>query len=185
MKEKASIVQPGRLLKIFFATVVFSFLVFVSWEFYFTKHWLVFGVRAPKLEPSNWLFLIGGVFAIAGWVCSSLVTLRNSIKQHTFNIFIQSRLSSPYAEVIRRVNSKYFSLDSIDGPLNLAELLQPESSQLLHDIGMVLNYFEFMAIGVRYGDLDEFILKQIMRSIVTGFVTKVNPYIDHIRKKIR
>ena len=143
----------------------------------------MFGISAPVLEPRDWLFMIGLVAGIAGWVCSSFVTLRNSIKQHTVSTYVQSRLSSPYAETIKRVNLKHFSIGCAPEPIPEEFFSKPENAEMMHDINTVLNYFEFIAVGIRHGDLDESVLKQIMRSMITNMCSKASIYIDFIRDR--
>lgn len=177
------VMRPVQVLISFFVLVLTLFLLFVIWEVYVTKHWLIFGSRAPKLEARDWLVLVGLVAGIAGWVCSSFVALRNSIKQHTVNIYVQSRLSSPYAETIKRVNLRHFSIGATAGPIPENFFMDVANAELMHDINTVLNYFEFIAVGVRYGDLDESMLKQIMRSMIVNMCSKASVYIEFVRNQ--
>lgn len=176
-----STIQPHRVLLCFFIIIVVLFVLFLTWEFYITKHWLVFGESAPILETRDWLFLIGLLAGIAGWVCSSYVTLRNSTKQHTFNIYVQSRLSSAYVETMKRVNVRFFAIGCVSGPIPFDVFSDPENAEIMHDIGIVLNYFEFIAVGILNGDLDESTLKKIMRGIIDNICSKASLYIDFVR----
>ncbi|QOY94845.1 DUF4760 domain-containing protein [Massilia sp. UMI-21] len=179
-KKKFRVAQPAKVLLTFFSFVLTIFLLFVVWQL---NHWIIFGISAPTLNTQNWLFLIGVVAGIAGWVCSSFVTMRNSIKQHTVSIYIQSRLSSPYAEISKRVNLKHFSIGCVPGPIPREVFANPENAEMMHDINMVLNYFEFIAVGLRHGDLDESMLKKIMRSMITNMCSKASLYIEFVRNK--
>jgi len=175
--------KPAQSLLIFFAVVLASFSMFVLWEAYITKHWLIFGIEAPKLEVRDWLFLIAVLSGIAGWVWSSYVTLRNSIKQHTVAIYVQSRLSSPYAEISRRVNLAYFCVGSDTAPIAQEFFTNAENASAMHDIGTILNYFEFIAVGIRHGDLDEEMLRNTMRGMITNMCAKAMTYIHFVRDK--
>ena len=177
-------IQPHRVLLYFFIIIVALFVLFLTWEFYITKHWLVFGESAPILETRDWLFLIGLLAGIAGWVCSSFVNLRNSTKQHTFNIYVQSRLSSAYVETMKRVNIRFFSIGCVPDPIPFDVFSNPENAEIMHDIGIVLNYFEFIAVGILNGDLDESTLKKIMRSMINSICSKASLYIDFVRNPI-
>lgn len=174
-------IPPTRILLAFLASVVTFFVLFVFWEAYITKYWLVFGLDAPTLQTRDWLFLVGLISGIAGWVCSSLVTLRNSIKQHTVNTYVQSRLSSPYSETNKEVNLKHFSIGSDPNPIPESFFKDPANAKAMHDVNTVLNYFEFIAVGIRHGDLDEVFLKDVMGGIITRMCLKASIYLAFIR----
>jgi len=182
-KQKFLLLKPAQSLLIFFAIVLVSFSMFVLWEAYITRHWLIFGIEAPKLEVRDWLFLIAVLSGIAGWVWSSYVTLRNSIKQHTVAIYVQSRLSSPYAEISRRVHLDHFSVGCGTAPIAKEFFANPENASAMHDINTILNYFEFIAVGIRHGDLDEAMLRNTMRGMITNMCAKAMIYIHFVRDK--
>jgi hypothetical protein len=180
-KAKFLVVRPTRALLFFFTLVFASFLLFVGWELYITKYWLVFGTDAPELAARDWLFLIGLMSGLTGWVCSSFVTLRNSIKQHTVNTYVQSRLSSPYSETNKRVNLEHFAIGRLTGPIPKEFFTNTDNADKMHDINTVLNYFEFIAVGIRHGDLDESFLREVMGGIITRMCSKAGLYLAFIR----
>lgn len=47
-----------------------------------------------QFNATNWLFLFATFLAVVGWITTAIVNLRNSIKQHTINTLLQSRLST-------------------------------------------------------------------------------------------
>jgi hypothetical protein len=176
------VVRPALLLQLFFVCVLISFAFFVWWEVSGYEHWTVFGMNcAPELEVRDWLFVMGLMFAIAGWVCSALITFRNSVKQHTVGVYVQSRLSSPYAEISRRVNLKHFSMGSLVGPIPQSYFTNKNNAEDMYDINTILNYFEFIAVGIRQGDLDESILKNTMRGMISNMCAKTSLYVAYIR----
>jgi hypothetical protein len=59
--------------------------------------------------------------------------------------------------------------------------MNTSNAELMHDINSVLNYFEFIAVGIRYGDLDESFLKEVMGGIITRMCSKASLYLAFIR----
>jgi hypothetical protein len=160
--------------------VITIFVSFLIWQTVLAKR-PVFGVKAPDLDTRDWLFLISLMTGITGWVCSAFISLRNSIKQHTVSIYVQSRLSSPYAETIKRVNLMHFSIGCTPDPIPTEIFASPDNAELMHDINTVLNYFEFIAVGIRHGDFDELVLKDIMHGMIINMCLKASLYIKFLR----
>jgi hypothetical protein len=134
----------------------------------------LFGTNAPTV--TNWPLTIGTFTALIGWMFSSWVTLRNSIKQHTFNIWLQTRCSAKYMEHAEAMNRLYFSRGKKVG-LSKNDLNSESFKDLEQSLVYILNHYEFVAVGIRFGDLDEEILKQTMRGIVVSLYQYVELYI--------
>lgn len=161
------------------------FVSLVIWRYYFPQYYL-FGVfPAPlKLTKPNWLVLVGVVAAVMGWLVSSYITLRNSIKQHTINTLLQSRLSTYYQEQAKIINKTFFAPEMpLNDPVPLDVMLDPDEKkrEALGAVNYVLNYFEFCAVGIRYGDLDENLMRQTMRGIIRRLCNRMMPYIRYTR----
>lgn len=173
--------RPSRVLGLLLLGVVLAFTLFAIWVVK-VPHIELFGRRAPTLDKANWLFLTGVCGAVCGWIISSLVTIRNSIKQHTINTLLQTRLSATYMEEARHVNDKFFSKGK---PIaQVVEHLQGSSDDSKRDYRAVtyfLNYFEFVAVGIRHGDLDEKVLRGTLRGIVLNMREICGPYIRYAR----
>lgn len=133
------------------------------------------GFAAPKIN--NWPVTIGIFTAIIGWMVSAWVTLRNSIKQHTFNFWLQTRCSAKYMEHAEKLNKWYIELN---------EDQRQQSSNMPEDfmasVFYILNHAEFIAVGIRMGDLDEFILKQATRSMTINLYETQKDLITRYQK---
>ncbi|MCX8520736.1 MAG: DUF4760 domain-containing protein, partial [Rhodoferax sp.] len=100
-----------------------------------------------------------------GWMLTNLINLRNSIRQHTITTLLQSRLSSTYMAYADRLSAHYADYEARkennpalrEGPTDKVDVLA---------LRYILNYFEFIAIGIKRGDLDEGMLKDSLRSIL-------------------
>lgn len=174
--------RPSRLLGLLLFGELGLFFSFALWQTEFPNRQM-FGNSPPVLKIENWLFLIGVVSAITGWIVSSYITLRNSIKQHTINTLLQSRLSATYMQYASRINKSYFAPDAPSGPVPLESLLatDDESRENLAALNYVLNYFEFLAVGIRHGDLDRKVLKHTLRGILVRLYEKCECYIKYTR----
>lgn len=160
---------------------LFLFFSFVAWELCFHE-WLLFGLPAPDLQTSNWLFLIGIVSAITGWIVSAYITLRNSIKQHTINTLLQSRLSATYMENANLINANFFAPSMKDDPpVTVDFLYDPANAKSLQAVNYVLNYLEFLSVGIRHGDLDKKVLRHTMRGIIVRLYEKMSKYLEFMR----
>lgn len=133
-----------------------------------------------KFNATNWLFLFATFLAVVGWITTAIVSLRNSIKQHTINTLLQSRLSTAFnqrtddlaAVYPTGINLKESDLTNTD-PKNLAALAA---------LKYFLNHHEFIAVGICHGDLNPDVLKSCIEGIVVGLYEKAEVYIKARQK---
>lgn len=184
-KHLVSQFRPSRMLGFLLFAVPIFFLWLIVWKYYFPEYFLFGFIPGPlKLTKPNWLILSGIVAAVMGWLVSAYITLRNSIKQHTINTLLQSRLSTYYQEQAKVINETFFAPGM---PLNdavpLEYLLSKDDAnrKALGAVNYVLNYFEFCAVGIRYGDLDENLMRQTMRGIIRRLCERMMLYIKYTR----
>lgn len=174
--------RPSHLLGLFFVLMILVLLMFIAWENGICGDtW--FGVTAPVMVANNWLVLFGVVSGITGWIVSAYITLRNSIKQHTINTMLQSRLSATYMESAKVINKNFFAPSMAnDPPTPLEYMLSDEHCEQRAAVDYVLNYFEFLAVGIRHGDLDRRVLSHTLRGIVVRLYEKKINYLKYMRK---
>lgn len=114
--------------------------------------------------------------ALAGWVCSALVAIRNSVKQHTVSTLLQSRLSAVFQERGERLVD-LLTDDNGDCRTLTEQHIAALSPREIASVRYLLNYYEFIAVGIRHGDLDERLLEQTIRGIVCSLVAATRLYI--------
>lgn len=175
--------RPSRVLGLLLFAELVIFVLFAGWEliwFQFT----FFDHLPPALDTQKWILLITLVSALTGWIITAMVTVRNSIKQHTINALLQSRLSATYMAHADIVNRNFIAPDGSLKPLLQTELeVQSEATQAkLNSLRYILNYIEFISIGIRYGDLHESLLKSSLRGIVLNAFRFSEAYIKHSQK---
>ncbi len=118
-----------------------------------------------------------------GWSISSLVTILNSVKQHTINTLLQSRLSATYMGYADKVNNHFSEFAKANG-------LQPEGWGGMNPIDgidkaalrYVMNYFEFISIGIRHGDLSGKMMRASLASILKNTFIFSNSFISESKK---
>lgn len=132
---------------------------------------------APTYQTSLSI-LVTGVFVGMGWWIQAITTAANARRTHTLNIIMASRTSSEYQEQIR-ASSKIYRASVVCS--ELAEWrFSPNKEEFKHtlvpdDIDKaisgtvhVLNYFEFLAQGIKYRDLDDCLLRECFSGILAG-----------------
>jgi hypothetical protein len=82
------------------------------------------------------------------------------------------------------VNRNFIAPDGSLRPLLQAELeVQSDATQAkLNSLRYILNYIEFISVGIRYGDLHESLLKSSLRGIVLNAFRFSEAYIKHSQK---
>ncbi|HVR51104.1 MAG TPA: DUF4760 domain-containing protein [Pseudorhodoferax sp.] len=139
----------------------------------------VINVRIPAWRVGS---IVTIAVAILVWIGTSYVTVRNSVKQHTMNVLLESRLSETYLRHAKAVARAFQNQNGALTPMTQAEYNDPPPEIDFGSLNYQLNYFEFIAVGIRHGDLDESLLKESMRGIVCSVFCIADVYIQNCRK---
>jgi len=130
----------------------------------------------------NWVVLAGVEAAVWGWVVTSYMTLRNSIKQHTINTLLQSRLSATYMAHAVCINKQFFPPNTLTYDHVPIDFFEDKSNEeIIQSVAYILNYFEFLSAAVRYGDLDETLLRSALGGILGRFYERMMLFIKSQR----
>jgi hypothetical protein len=158
------------MLVVFFVLQLVLFVALAWWQKKTTIPHHFAGTAWPHLSMQNWVVLAGVEAAVWGWVLTSYMTLRNSIKQHTINTLLQSRLSATYMEHANRLNKEFFPQDKLAfDHVPLKYFRDQANEDVVKSVSYLLNYFEFLSAAVRYGDLDETLLRGSLGGIIGRF----------------
>jgi hypothetical protein len=167
--------KPSRLLGFLLLALLFAFLSFSWWQSTLDE-------GDPKLfGPQQWVVAFAAITAMVGWIIASIITMRNSIKQHTITTLLQSRLSATYMGYADKVSAHYVAYDE-ERKANPQLDREPSAGIDEAALRYILNYFEFVAIGIQRGDLDEGMLRDSLRSILIKNVAMSRSWIDAARK---
>jgi hypothetical protein len=174
------LLKPSVLLGFLLFTVWFLAFSLLLWE---RTGLLLFTVpvRPFGLDRAQGVVIAAALAAVTGWIVTAIVTIRNLRKQHTITTLLQSRLSATYMENVKAVNAS-FTLNGKIIPITQAEIESPPPTVNLGALGYILNYLEFIALGIRHGDLDEGVMKSSLRGILCDTVTVARLLIEDRRK---
>lgn len=131
-----------------------------------------------KLNASHILTVIGVSSAAAGWIIAGIINIRNSIRQHTVTTLLQSRLSATYMSYADKLSAHYMDYEKRKKENPALRELPTDNVDVLA-LRYILNYFEFIAIGIKKGDLDEQTLKDSLRGILRKNVAMSRPWIKN------
>jgi hypothetical protein len=146
-------------------------------------------------EPATFPLVTGLVATVAvaaaswGWAIGGWVAHRNARIQHTITI-IASRFAQPmFVQQMTLFNNSFGDAD--DSPKVTSDIINAlintgcaTDQAKVQSARYMLNYFEFIASGVRSGELDLDIVCNNLRSSVRYFYNKCEPYIEDQRKSI-
>ena len=145
-------------------------------------------ILMTDLSGTSLAISISAILATLGWVVSANINQRSARKQHTFNILLQLRHSEMYNKHVADL-SKFAKQECPDGEINFVPWSKIEQAGAVSDdILYVANHFEFIAVGIYSGDLDEGILKGFIRGTICHTVilagrTAAKAIDEYIRKR--
>lgn len=139
-------------------------------------------------------------FATLGWLATSWVTRSISRRQHTVNVLLQHRFSAEMSTYMTSILARYPIGSQIDageaGKLVAAEKSTGAERVTDHTadtdaarksvcdaIDRVLNYYEFLAIGIKKGDLDAAVMKDFYRGMLTGLAEHCHGLVSLYRQE--
>lgn len=170
--------------------LAFIFLLLVLYAAFGTALWLELSPQGLELFPeglglnaAHWVGIAGILAAATGWVVTSMVNLHNARRQHTVNVLLQSRLSQAYQQRLRDV-VKTFPVTPRVTKLKMGDWDVSENAEAIDGVKYLLNYFEFVAVGIRTGDLDEKTLKMSLRGILITLCDMAEVYIRYQRGEL-
>ncbi|TCM62298.1 uncharacterized protein DUF4760 [Acinetobacter calcoaceticus] len=150
-----------------------AFIWTVLWNFSFrgygfTGFYLANDVGGSSGASNLLLGLLGTLAVVLGWLFNSRAQDLTSKRSHSIQTLMSSRLSEAYANHSNYAMDVYVRLKKKNGedyivtPQDIEECTQLERNAIFYQ----LNYFEFISVGVRYGDLDENLIKNTLKSIM-------------------
>ncbi|WP_139851471.1 DUF4760 domain-containing protein [Acinetobacter pullicarnis] len=112
------------------------------------------------------LISLGILAAVFGWLFTYRGQVLTATRSHSIQTLMASRLSNEYMEQVRFATEVYNNYKNN----NLNQISHAEFNELTGEkiaaILYLLNYLEFISVGIRFGDLDEKLMKNTMKSII-------------------
>ena len=139
---------------------------------------------------------LGFIIAIATFVLTNVLTKNAQRKQHTITILFETRLSDRFHTLTQQRQTHFPEYQDVDFErwkrFRGAEPANPncdvdrrcaeEKRASANAVTSMLNYYEFLAIGITANDLDADMLKQSVRGIMCNLVDDCRFLICNIRK---
>ena len=130
--------------------------------------------------------ILGAIFATIGWIYTSHRARHLARKHHTIDILLRGQFSTALSEAQSDASLLF------TGTISFPELYTPRSDtdltenytslKLINSLRIVLNYYEVISSLIRLGEIDERIVKSILRgSILKAFISSER-YIYQLRQ---
>ncbi|MEO9279584.1 DUF4760 domain-containing protein [Acinetobacter sp. WA-87] len=119
------------------------------------------------------LVLLGIVAAILGWLFPARGQSLTSTRNHSIQTLMESRLSDAYTRQVELCTEIFVNFKKSKGEnynLTIADF-NGLDQKYKNAIFYLLNYLEFVAVGVRFNDLDENLMRNMMKSIINANFT--------------
>jgi len=144
-----------------------------------------------------------------GWYIHFQATSKNHRTNNSFNLIMQTRTSSeflkkahavqmvyPFGSKIGPEDVDYFSSGAMlqlqrqglasltveEGGATLETLLREEKVNAIEGVKYLLNYYEFMAVGIEANDLEESMLYNTISTTVCSMRERAEVYVSHLRE---
>lgn len=156
---------------------IFSFLIWVSLlASYFT-------LRYAKDYQTALSILVTGALVCMGWWIQSITSAAQSRRKHTLEIILSTRTSEVYQKKLNKyshlyhgnthVAKKFAQWRSFPNLPEFSNACVPDNYRnAINGLLYILNYFEFLAQGVKAKDLDDCLLKECFSGFIKDLEKK-------------
>jgi len=133
---------------------------------------------APAYQASLSVMVTGSLVGM-GWWIQCITSAANTRRSHTLNTIINTRTSAEYQAQLRKCTAMYRGMRYI--PQEFSEWrcnpdkeeykntqMPTEYKDAINGMLYVLNYFEFLAKGIKYKDLDDVLLRECFCTFLKG-----------------
>lgn len=161
-------------------------------SYYFQQH-TIFGLlsEAPagSSKLTSFVAFLSAIAAIAGWIFTSRLQIINATKTHAMQVLMNSRTSTAYVAKVDDAMKLRAKVKEENGWTEKDRIyvskekyldLKAEERSAVH---YLLNFLEFITVGIRHNNLDEDMLKGSFKSILTNNYLLFHPIILYIREQ--
>ncbi|WP_288419315.1 DUF4760 domain-containing protein [uncultured Acinetobacter sp.] len=171
------------LIGVFFAQIII-------WKtFTLDYNFLNFSLKAKPgtTKTTALVTMLAAIAAVSGWVFTSRVQIVNSTKTHAMQALMNSRTSTIYVQRVDEVTAISQKLKKgqglgVNDPVVISEqeylALEPSERASIH---YMLNFMEFIAVGVRHNNMDEELIKGSLKTILKNNYLMFQPVIECVR----
>ena len=130
-------------------------------------------VAQPNSNPTAIVAYSAALVALAGLMAHALIAVRNSRKQHTMDVLLQTRLNPKFWEHAGKIQGTYPDQTEIVPEI----LFKEENKEVRESVTWILNYYEFVSTGIIHGDLDERLMRDCICTQFCAFCRRVDEVI--------
>lgn len=179
-----------QLLLVLFLIGVFLIDVIIWKTFFIDYNFLNFSLKAKvgTTKTTALVTMLSATAAVSGWVFTSRVQIVNATKTHAMQALMNSRNSTVYIQKVEEAMKIRHKLKEKNG-LGVNDLvvmsreeyneLTPEERGAIH---YMLNFLEFIAVGVRHNNMDEELIKGSLESILRNNYILFQQVIEYVRE---
>ncbi|MEX5426457.1 DUF4760 domain-containing protein [Acinetobacter radioresistens] len=150
-------------------------IIIPAFLFLFTFIWLLVLGESQRIPIMFGYLTIG--FATVGWLFTNYITSKNSIRQHTLTVLTQMRMSTEFMKNANKLQAEIENGTIITYDYYNAIGIENKDKELKESVRFILNYLEFVSVGIRLGDLDESLVKESQRGMFQFAFTACEDFI--------
>lgn len=167
-----------------------TFVEILIWKSFFEDYkFLNFDIENTdgQFKTTALVTVLAAIAAVFGWIFTSRVQIINTIRSHSVQVLMNSRNSTAYiakvdiATKIRRNLGKDQNVESKDKVQLTREKFNSLEDEEKSAVTYLLNFLEFVAIGIRHNNLDEDLIKSSFKSILKANYNLFQPVIEYLR----
>ncbi|MGH9960966.1 MAG: DUF4760 domain-containing protein, partial [Pyrinomonadaceae bacterium] len=160
-------------------------------------------ILLSQIEVKDAILLIGILLATVGWIATVTTARHLSRRQHTINVLLQHRFN----DVLHKHHSIIYTYFPVGTAISKSDtealfssvkrqthdqtsaknfLVQrkrkvnlPSLKEVHESLTIMLNYYEFLAVGISRCDLNERVMRAFYKSIVCAFCEKTHEFIKY------
>lgn len=168
---------------------VFLIQIIIWKTFTLDYHFLNFSLKAKPgtTKTTALVTMLAAIAAVSGWVFTSRVQIINATKTHAMQALMNSRNSTIYVQRVDEAMTIRQKLKD-EKKLGVNDLvivskddylqLKPTERAAIH---YMLNFLEFIAVGVRHNNMDEELIKGSLKTILKNNYLMFQPVIEYVR----
>jgi hypothetical protein len=146
---------------------------------------LVFLLTCEVTVAKDWVLLPAAGAAIAGYLYTSAVNLHTQRKDEAFQFLTRVDHSESFLRAIGNVN-RFFESNEALSQEQIIEIVTPGGSEkfrtIQDDIRRVANFYEEMAIAIKYGHVQEELLEEFYSGLLIKFYESFKNFLPELRK---
>lgn len=152
------------------------------------------GALPPDVDARALTQLGGFFFAVFAFLYNARERQSQSRKQHTIKILFDTRLSGEFRQHLERRKRHFPEGTTVDADEYFRFLEAKRDADTSDDdalaqrhsaeaVRSLLNYYEFIALGIATGDLDEDMMRRSVRGIMCNLVADMHAVVAEYRRR--